>query len=554
MTTFRERFTDLLLGDERRRLQESAQLLYNAYLEGPFTLPPDQLLAQLKEQDAALLTDLVHQLYWEQLGTPGYARDLTAERTRAIDESRRLWKYNPLAQWMINLWTNYGFGENIVVIPDDDDAVETWEEFWKADRNQAVLAQDRIADKLSNWLLVDGDRFLAFYASTLDGETTVRRINTKEIMEIITDPDDSNVPLFYKRQWTDAKNEQSTWYYPDWEAFFRGDLDRAELPSRAIRADQQNTGTTVCILHIAHNGKDEDSLYGWPLLAAGSPWIRSQKRHLENRLAVSAAKAMYVRRATVKGGSRAVDSVIANIRSALSSTQAYETNPPAVAGSTLVENQAVTTTDLPMTTGASDAKTDGEMFAWIALLSGGVFPHYAGMDAHLFTRQGMEKPLYMQWSRYKVFWSAQFRKMMRIVLQMKEEYGNVSYSSYEAEISTDRLVEVDLGTMSESLGRVFNTMFNPQVAAGAIPDEVAKNILQVSWRAVLQALGVDAETVIGDDMWEEPEAEEGDLEEAVALALQNYRSGLIDADDLVAFLLPTRLEEGKENEDAVERI
>jgi len=33
-----------------------------------------------------------------------------------------------------------------------------------------------------------------------------------------------------------------------------------------------------------------------------------------------------------------------------------------------------------------------------------------------------------------------------------------------------------------------------------------------------------------------------ELEESVALALQNYRDGLIDADDLVAFLLPTRLD------------
>jgi len=205
----------LLLGDQRRKLEESAQLLYNAYLEGPFILPPDQLLAQLKEQDAALLTDLVHQLYWEHLGTPGYSLDLTAERGRAIDESRRLWKYNPLAQWMIWLWTNYSFGENIIITPEDEDAVKVWEEFWKADRNQAVLAQDRIADKLSNWLLVDGDRFLAFYASTLDGETTVRRINTKEIVEIVTDPDDSMVPLFYKRQWTTPDGRQRTMYYPD---------------------------------------------------------------------------------------------------------------------------------------------------------------------------------------------------------------------------------------------------------------------------------------------------------------------------------------------------
>jgi hypothetical protein len=103
MPTLRERFTDLLLGDERRKLQQSAQLLYDAYLEGPFHLPPDQLMAQLKEQDSALLYDLVQQLYWEQLGTPGYGQNLVAERSRAIDESRRLWKYNPLAQWTINL-------------------------------------------------------------------------------------------------------------------------------------------------------------------------------------------------------------------------------------------------------------------------------------------------------------------------------------------------------------------------------------------------------------------------------------------------------------------
>jgi len=122
MPTLKERFTDFLLGDERRRLEESAQILYNAYLEGPFQLPPEQLITQLKEQDSALLTDLIHQLYWEQLGTPGYAQDITAERSRAVDESRRLWKYNPLAQWTINLWTNYGFGENIAVQPEDEAA------------------------------------------------------------------------------------------------------------------------------------------------------------------------------------------------------------------------------------------------------------------------------------------------------------------------------------------------------------------------------------------------------------------------------------------------
>jgi len=298
------------------------------------------------------------------------------------------------------------------------------------------------------------------------------------------------------------------------------------------------------MLHMAFNGKDEDSLFGWPLLGAGSPWIRAQKRFMEDRLAVSAAKAMYVRRAKVSGGSRAVDHVIANLRSALSSTQSTETNPPAVAGSTLVENQAVDTTDLPMTTGAADAKTDSEMFAWMALLSGGVFPHYAGMgDAYrLATATAMEAPIQRQFSRYQVFWSAQFRKMMRIVLQMKEKYGAAHFSTYEAEVSTDKLVEVDLDGMSQALGRVFNLIVNPMAEMGAIPGEVVKGVLQATLRTVLQALGVDAEEVVGDEAWGEPEEQEGELEESVALALQNYRDGNVSADDLVAFLVPSRLE------------
>jgi len=136
--------------------------------------------------------------------------------------------------------------------------------------------------------------------------------------------------------------------------------------------------------------------------------------------------------------------------------------------------------------------------------------------------------------------------MLRVVLQMKEEHGGASFGTYEAEVSTDKLVEVDLDGMSQALGRIFETIINPMSEIGAIPAEVVKGILQAALTTVLQALGVDAEQVVGDEVWPEPEGEEeGDLEEAVVLALQNWRDGVIEADDLVAFLVPARLEEIK---------
>jgi len=308
---------------------------------------------------------------------------------------------------------------------------------------------------------------------------------------------------------------------------------------------------------------------------------------MEDRLAVSASKAMYVRQTKVQGGSRAVDSVIASLQSALGSTRGIETRPPAVAGSTLVENPASNTTDFPMTTGAGDAKMDHEGFAWMALLSGGVFPHWAGMgDAYrLATATAMEGPLLRQFSRYQSLWAAQFRKAVQIVLRFKEKFHpkfrrgtprpdlvhagggaeevGLGFETYDAEVNIDKLVEVDLAGMAGALGRVFGFMINPLAESGAIPDEVLKGLLQSALRTILQALGVEPEQIIGDTVWgtalpaatttdgngDEDEDEDGngepgptDLEEATVLALQNYRDGSITADDIVALLAPTALE------------
>jgi len=227
----------------------------------------------------------------------------------------------------------------------------------------------------------------------------------------------------------------------------------------------------------------------------------------------------------------------------------------------------------------------------MALLSGGVFPHWAGMgDAYrLATATAMEGPLLRQFSRYQSLWAATFRSAVQIVLRFKEKFHpdyrrappgpdlidyndtvGKGFETYDAEVNIDKLVEVDLKGMSEALGRVFGFMINPLAERGAIPDEVLKGMLQSALRTVLQALGVEPEQIIGDTVWgtavpsttapggnndEDDDETATELEEDVALALavQNYRDGGITADDLVAFLLPTRLEEVKENEDETEQ-
>jgi hypothetical protein len=584
MATIRERIANVLLGDERRKLEQSAKMLYDAYLEGPWQKTPERLVGDLMELDSSILQDLLLQLGWEAYGA-GYSWDNRQQWERAVDESRRLWTNSVAASWMVNLWTNYGMGENIIVTPlddgnlkeaDDDEptplAVQVWHDFWEADHNQAILSADKIHE-LSNWTLIDGERFLAFYISDLDGEARVRTIDPKEIVEIVCDPNDADTPWFYKRQFTDSNKSQLEWYYPDWRLFFSDDLESAAeavLDDNDVRADKLNNGeddeigvkttagTVVCVLHIAHNRKEANSLRGWPLLApAGAPWVRGHKKFREDRAAVAAAAAMFAQKISHSGGSRAGEALRTTMQTALTATSSsYDANPPPVAGSTWIGNEAVDLEKLHnIGTAAGDAKNDGEAMLLMAGLSGGVYPHWMGAgDAYrLATATSMEGPMLRQFSRYQQFWSAQFRKMVRIVLQAYEKYNPATFETYDAEVSTDRLVEADLEVITSALSRFFKDVIGPQIEAGTIDQDAVKAMSAATSRIVLQALGVaEADEIASDEAFgvgvevePEPEEEEPEpvLPEELMLAVrERYEAGESTAEALVDWALVTLAE------------
>ena len=599
----RMRLADVLLGDEKQKLQEVFGVMRQAYLDGPWALPPEALVKQLTELDPFLLQDYLQQMGWDVIG--GYGLPSTAERTRAIQESRRLYKYSPMGQWAIWLWTSWGLGESVQVTIDVEEADLEWQEFWEADRNQSVLGADCIHE-MSNWLLVDGNQFLAFYGSTVDGETTVTEINPDEITEIVPDPDNAARPLFYKREWTDAKSgKANTLYYPDWQIYLSGEADEAApgnddktlaqvvLPLTARRAD---TGqlvselaeandvprTTVCLMHLAYNHKERGELWGWPLLATAASWLKAHKRFLEARLAVAEAKAAFVRRYRVQGGSRAVASIKATIASKLTSTSSsYDTNPPPAPASSEFMNQAVEAEDLPMSTGAGDADADNKIFTWHAALAAGLNTTSVGLDAQRYaTALAMDRTQSIAFARYKAFWGAQFRKMARIVIGNKERYGNQSFGEWTADVSIDSFSLADFPDVARTIGSLVSSSLTPLVLGGVIPAPAAKAISAALWRVNLQALGVaNAGEMTSDEAFgvvEEPEVgavpeapvpeepagpgepeaagkEEapggGTVEEVLMAAIENWRAGSITAGQL-AELAIAEWAEAVEQQDA----
>lgn len=541
MTSIRHRLGAVLLGGELERLQDSVSIMHDAYLDGPYITTPTNLHRQLSEIDSQLLDLYIGQLGYDIIGGQfaGYGRDTEAERLRVIEEARRLFKYDIITGWGVSTWTNYGFGESIEVEPVDEAAAKVFKEFWDADRNSAVLADDVLA-QLSNDTLTDGEIYQVYFVGA-DGRSTIRVIHTEEIAAIITHPDDSSTKLWYKRVYSEDGDLKEL-YYPDWRVYYtdRAQLDAARLPDGArttLNPGTDNMYTYAVIQHVPHNLKRPQKaittggfqLRGWPITTSSAPWSRTHKRFREDRATVTSAVAMYVNTLKHKGGSRATDAIKQKLASSLQTSAIgnYESNPAAAAGSTFIQNDAVDLERMPLTTGAQDAKIDGEALFAMANLGLGLFPHYAGAgDAYrLATATAMERPLEMQWSRYQLFWSSQFKIMVKIVLKAYENGGTsaTAFGSYDARVSTDRLVEVDLERLSKSVGQLYQNTLIPLLELGAIPDNTVKVITANIWRIVLQALGVAdvtdtaADAAFGVDEDYDPEDDEPEQTERATL-------------------------------------
>jgi hypothetical protein len=166
-------------------------------------------------------------------------------------------------------------------------------------------------------------------------------------------------------------------------------------------------------------------------------------------------------------------------------------NPAPVAGSTLIHNTGTTMNDLPMTTGAGDANTDNSMFAWMALIGAGLFPTTAGLDTSRWaTAVAMDKTQAVQWSRYQSFWTAQFEKMVEIVLLSAETWGRAEFEDKTATVSIDSLSLVDFPGVVGPIAQMLNAI-GGFIADGTITKQAGRQIIRDYIKPTLMALGAD---------------------------------------------------------------
>ena len=136
----------------------------------------------------------------------------------------------------------------------------------------------------------------------------------------------------------------------------------------------------------------------------------------------------------------------------------------------------------------------------------------------------------MLFETYKTYWSAQFTKMVRVVIEMYEKYNpEADIGEYTVQVSTDTLSINDLPQIATSVGNLMSNALGPLIPLGIVPTQAAKEIVRSFWHIILQSAGVtNADAITSAEAFEvgketvvttpaEPEpAEEGRVDASVS--------------------------------------
>ena len=323
------------------------------------------------------------------------------ERIANVKLSRLYYTKDPLGRQAIRLWTDYTFGSGMTFQAPEEKTQEVLTKYWQASHNRSVLSA-RGQRKSSDKVLVDGEIFMVQFLGS-DGKVTIRWIDPLEITELITDPDDREDVLFYRREWSDQQGTPHITIY-------RSINNIANKPAIDAQGKPVKATDDGIVSHLTYNTIGQR---GNPLLLPALDWIKQYRRFLASRVAVMLALARFAWKTKVVGGQAAVDSIRA------------KTNEKEIAaGSNILENLGSDTTPIKTDSGAKNASEDGRMLKLQISAATGWPEQYFGdiSTGNLATAKTVELPVLKMIQSFQKVWEDYYQGMDEVVL----DHNNIS--------------------------------------------------------------------------------------------------------------------------------
>lgn len=241
---------------------------------------------------------------------------------------------NPIPRRLVDVGAQYVFARGVTVSTPDDDANDVWNDFLA--RNQKVLGHTALME-LEKTKDRDGNLFFCFFSdAAATGETDIRIIDATEIQDIWCDPEDSDVPRFYRREWVEKTHDAVTGspsmksrkaWYP--AIGYNPETKPEMIGNIAVKWD-----APVYHRKVGTVGK---WVFGCPRIYPMIDWAREAKRFLEACASVRASLSQFAFDITTKGGQQAIEGIKQQVQSTLGpGMPGWDANPPSVAGASFI--------------------------------------------------------------------------------------------------------------------------------------------------------------------------------------------------------------------------
>lgn len=358
------------------------------------------------------------------------------QRVRVITRIRRLRHENPIAKQAIRLTKRFVLGKGISYVVDDDQLKTIVDDFWTDPVNRTVLTSPEAMNQRFDETLTDGELFFVLFPSSESPYVRLGTIPMEEVTQIIYDPDNDNIPVWYKRVYRERKYDaelnagQGGWtmtsepvvkYHRD----FRIDDDRLkDIEDRGLVIPEARQGVGRVKHRLINQVRMRSGFRGLSELYSSREWLRVFKEFMEDRGAINAAANAFAYQRKIKGGASAVNRVSGRLggvkvlpdadgQAGLSEFQM--TRPSA--GSMYDTNEGISLTPIKSDTGAPQAERDARLL----LMAGGAGVatpiHYFG-DGHqaLAGAQAVELPMVKGYEDWQQFHRAEFSEIIEFVI------------------------------------------------------------------------------------------------------------------------------------------
>ncbi len=238
---------------------------------------------------------------------------------------------NPLIKRGAEICALYVFGRGIEIRSEDDAADETIQDFLR--RNSMELSHVGLAQK-EQAAQTDGN--LYFGLATKGALVDLHMIDPLDILDVVTDPDDTSRDWYYRRQWNRAE------FTPEGGQTYQ--MQECWYPSAAVAMDPPPNKPTVIQgkpvnwdmpIQRVKLGCPAKWRWGIPPVYASIDWARAYKDFLEDWATVQRTLARFALMVETKGGPGAIAAYEALLSTTFADANgtSIERNPPPVTAS-----------------------------------------------------------------------------------------------------------------------------------------------------------------------------------------------------------------------------